>query len=94
MSEFQLILLLYAATAILAFVALRYWRRYRQLRERFKDVLDVEVERDKLIREKDDLTRKVSEQRSRWEEEFTRTVSQLEDLTEKLDAVRDTGGMQ
>ena len=94
MSELQLILILSGATAILAYAALRYWIRYRQLRVRFKDVLDVEAERDKLLKEEEALRRKVSDQRSSWEKEFTRTVGQLEDLTKQVEVVRDTVEMQ
>ena len=72
MSEFQLVLTLSVVTGLLTFVALRYWRRYRQLRDRFKGVLDVEAERDKLVREKEVLNRQVNAQRSRWKEEFSR----------------------
>ena len=94
MSEMQLFVTLSVIAGILAFVALRYWGRYRQLRVRFKDVLDIEAERDKLAKEKEALVQEVSTQRSRWEGEFTQTVSKLEDLTKQLDAVRDTVEMQ
>ena len=40
----------------------------------------MEAERGKLVREKEALARKVGDQRSRWETEFIRTVSQLEEL--------------
>ena len=85
MSEMQLVVTLSVIAGILAFVALRYWGRYRQLRVRFKDVLDIEAERDKLAKEKEALVQEVSTQRSRWEGEFTQTVSKLEDLTKQLD---------
>ena len=94
MSELQLIVTLSVITGILAFVAFWYWRRYRRLRVRFKDVLNVEAERDKVAKEKEDLMREVKAQRSRWEGEFTETVSKLEDLTKHLDIVRDTVEMQ
>ena len=94
MSEMQLVVTLSVIAGILAFVALRYWGRYRQLRVRFKDVLDIEAERDKLAKEKEALVQEVSTQRSRWEGEFTQTVSKLEDLTKQLDIVRDTVEMQ
>ena len=94
MSELQMVLALSVVAGILAFVALRYWGRYRKLRDRFKGVLDVEGERDKLVQQKEALMHQVNDQRSRWEGEFTRTVSQLEDLTKQLDMVRDTVEMQ
>ena len=77
------------ALLLLAVLAFRFWKRSRELTQRFSAVLDVEKERDRIAEEQRKLRREVDQQRTRWKAEFETTIEQLERLTNELDRVQD-----
>ena len=82
------------ALLLLAVLAFRFWKRSRELTQRFSAVLDVEKERDRIAEEQRKLRREVDQQRTRWKAQFETTVEQLERLTNELDRVQDAVEMQ
>ena len=85
-----IVLLLSFLVAILGLVAFLYWSDHRKLALRFADVIDADVERDRVVQEQRDLRVEVDEQRSRWKTEFAQTIEKFESLTAELDRVNDT----
>ena len=79
---------------VLGVLVVRFWRRSRELTQRFSGVLDVEKERDRIVAERDSLRREVEGRRDRWKQEFGSTIAKLEQLTQELDRVQDGVEMQ
>ena len=86
--------LLGAIIVVLAVVLLRAMRELSRMRRRYKPVVDVEKERDRVATERDRLTTAVKQQRTAWKAEFEQTVTELKQLTDQLVSVRDQVAME
>ena len=90
--------LVLAGTVIIAVAALLgfVWAllKYQSVRKRFAAVIDIEKERDRVMKERDELAKTVTETRTRWEKEFSETIGELEQITQQLDQVKDQANLE
>ncbi len=92
-TEIALILtMLIALVAVAGFV----WAllTMRQMRQRFKPVLDLDEEQRRLQGALKDLSREITQKRDAWQTEFTETTSELRQLSRHLDHVRDQASIE
>ena len=92
----QILALVVAVAVALAGVYGFLWAflKYRGLRNRFAPILDVENERARVASERDELEHSVTQTRANWEQEYSETILELEQLTKQLDQVRDQADME
>lgn len=92
----EILLLILSMLVAIAAVGGLVWAllSLRQLRLRFKPILDLEAEQRRIKGELQTLTKTMRKRRADWQSEFEATSSELRELSRHLDHVRDRANLE
>ena len=74
----------------LLFTSRSLWR----LKRRYRGIINVNHERDRVVAEKDALVAEITRRRAAWETDFGEALRELEELSRELDTARDRASLQ